>query len=160
MRPYFECGSEAPSFDQVSRATNLNPSTAPAARPSHPATSANPPAATGLTPGPQATSLPSGISDNNSSRSTHTGSSVSSFRIAGKTTHTARERTSLPETPSHSPEIFRALPRATISSTNSASLVSPDTNDQSLRLPCVSSAKPAKAAPEKEFRPNTHCRSR
>src|SRR6267378_229555 len=139
----------------VSRFSSL-----PLAPPSHPATPANPPAATGSTPGPQVTSRPSGTGDNNSSHSTHTGSSESSFRTAGKAAHISRERTSLPETPSLSPEIFRPLPRAAFSSTNSASPEWPYTADRSLLLPSAESAKPAKAAHEKVFRRNTHCRSR
>src|SRR6267378_7401115 len=104
MTPYFECGSKAPAFDQPSPATELNFFTGQAARPSHPATSANPPAATGSAPGPQATSRPSGTSDSNSSHSTHTESSESSFHTVCTGAHIARGQTSLPETPSLSPE--------------------------------------------------------
>ena len=160
MTPHLECGSSAAAFDQVNPGAKLNLPTARAARPSHPATAANPRAATGSTPGPQATSRPSGTADNNSSHSTHTGSSVSSFRTAGKAAHIFREQTSLPETQSLSREISHPLPHAAISSTNSASRVSPDTSDRSLPPPSAASATPAKAARETKFHPNTHCRSR
>ncbi len=130
------------------------------AHPSRQATAASPPAATGLTPGPQATSHLSGIADNNWSHSTHTGSSEFSFRTAGRATRIAREQTSPPEMQSPFPEISRPLLRATFSSKNSAYPESPDTTGQSLPLPCAPSASPAKVAPEKKSRPNTHYRSR
>jgi len=149
------CGESFFNLGFVSRFSSLE-----SARPSHPVTSANPPAATGSTPGPPATSHPSGIADNNSSHSTHTGSSVSSSRTAGKAARIVRERTSLPEMPSLSPEISRASLRAAFSSTNSAYPASPDTTDRSLPHPSAASAKPAKVAPEKVSRRNTHCRSR
>jgi len=130
------------------------------ARPFRPATAANLRATTGSTPGPQATSRPSGISDNNSSRSTHTGSSESSFRTACRAIHTARAQTSPPGTPSPFPEISRPPLRAALSSTNSASLASPETTDQSLPPASAASAAQAKAAPEKVSRPNTHSQFR
>jgi hypothetical protein len=130
------------------------------ARPSHPATAANPRAAIGSTPDPQATSRPSGTSDNNSSRSMHTGSFESSSRTVCTAGHTAHERTSPPETQSPSPEISLALPRAAHSSKTPESPESPDTTDQSLPLSCAASTKPAKAARETEFHPNKHCQSR
>jgi hypothetical protein len=160
MTPHLECGSSAAAFDQPNPCTKLNLSIDPAAHPSRPATAANPPATAGSAPGPQATSRPSGTADNNSSHSMHTGSSVSSFRTAGKAARIFRERTSLPETPSLSPEISHRLPHAAISSMNSASRVSPDTNGRSLPPPSAASASPAKAARETKFHPNTHCRSR
>jgi len=160
MTPHFECDSEAAAFDQSNPSTKLNLSTEQAALPSRRATSANPPATTGSAPGPQATSRPSGTADNSSSHSTHTESSESSFRIAGKAARIFRERTSPPETPSPFPEISRALPRAAFLSTNSGFRKSPDTAGRSLPLPCAASAKPAKAGHEKESRRNKHSRFR
>jgi hypothetical protein len=155
LRTQSLCGESLFTLPRGSSVSSL-----PLALPSRPATSANPPAATGSTPDPQATSRPSGTADNNSSHSTHTGSSESSSRTAGKAAHTGRERTSPPETQSPFPEIFRAFLPATFSSTNSASPESPDTTDRSLPVPSAALAKPVKAAHEKVFHRNKHCRSR
>ena len=155
LRPLRLCGESLFILGFVPRFSSLE-----SARPSHRATAASPPAATGSTPGPQATFHPSGTPDNNSSRSRHTGSSESSSHNADRAAHTDHERTSPPETPSPSPEIFHAFLPAAFSSTNSASPESPDTTDRSLPHPSAASTKPAKAAPEKVSRRNTHCRSR
>jgi len=160
MTSHLECGSSAAAFDQPTSPPNRSLSTEQAARPSHPMTSANPVATTGSEPDQPVTFPRSGTADNSSSRSTHTESSESWFRTAGKAAHTFHERTSPPGRPSLSPEISRPHRRAAVSSNAPASRESLYKAGRSLPLPCAASAAPAKAARETKFHPNTHSRFR